>query len=115
MWGGGGGRGREEASREFLRTWNCDEKEPFGLPREVVDEYRRSLAFYAVTSYLLGLGDRHLGNILILPNGSVRNVDFEYVFGDDPKFYDELRLSGVEDPDLGSGWESEGSELPSAR
>ena len=34
---------------------------------------------------LLGIGDRHLDNILLLPSGQLMHVDFGYSFGEDPK------------------------------
>jgi len=44
-----------------------------------------SCAGACLLAFAMGLGDRHLENILITHNGYVVHVDFGYVFGDDPK------------------------------
>jgi len=35
-----------------------------------------------ISCYLLGIGDRHQGNMLITPNGHMFNIDFGYIFGE---------------------------------
>lgn len=44
-----------------------------------------SSAGACLLAFTMGLGDRHLENILITEAGYVVHVDFGYVFGDDPK------------------------------
>jgi phosphatidylinositol 3-kinase len=44
-----------------------------------------SSAGACLLAYTMGLGDRHLENILITQGGYLVHVDFGYVFGDDPK------------------------------
>lgn len=46
-----------------------------------------SFCGYLVICYVIGIGDRNLGNMLITKTGSFLHVDFSYVFGDDPKFF----------------------------
>ena len=62
--------------------------------------FLRSCASNAVLSYMLGIGDRNLGNILVMPTGEIVHIDFSYILGHDPKNNDltEMRItSGMVD------------------
>lgn len=45
----------------------------------------RSCVGSCISSYLLGLGDRHLENILLTSDGKIFHIDFDYLLGEDPK------------------------------
>ncbi|KAF2836754.1 phosphatidylinositol 3-kinase [Patellaria atrata CBS 101060] len=78
----------------YLRANNPDESAPLGVRKEAMDTYLKSCAGYCVITYLLGVGDRHLDNLLIAPSGHFFHVDFGYILGRDPKpFAPLMKLS----------------------
>ncbi|ESK92357.1 atypical pikk pi3k protein kinase [Moniliophthora roreri MCA 2997] len=56
-----------------------------GIEPGVIDTFVKSCAGYCVVTYLLGVGDRHLDNLLVAPDGHFFHVDFGYILGRDPK------------------------------
>jgi phosphatidylinositol 3-kinase len=61
------------------------EFDTLSIDPEIHDNYLRSSAGYSVITYILGVGDRHLENLLLCETGHLFHVDFTFVFGRDPK------------------------------
>ena len=69
----------------YLKEHNPDENEPLGVRKETMDTYIKSCAGYCVITYLLGVGDRHLENLLLAPDGHFFHADFGFILDRDPK------------------------------
>lgn len=77
----------------YLKANNPDSKADLGVRKEAMDIYVKSCAGYCVITYLLGVGDRHLDNLLLAPDGHFFHADFGYILGRDPKpFAPQMKL-----------------------
>uniref|UniRef100_A0A5F8HG43 Phosphatidylinositol 3-kinase catalytic subunit type 3 n=1 Tax=Monodelphis domestica TaxID=13616 RepID=A0A5F8HG43_MONDO len=75
----------EGSIQNFFRRYAPSENGPNGISTEVMDTYVKSCAGYCVITYILGVGDRHLDNLLLTKTGKLFHIDFGYILGRDPK------------------------------
>lgn len=73
----------ESIKGDIKGYWEGHNKTP-ALLNAAVQRYIKSLAGYSVITFILGVGDRHLENILMAGDGRLLHIDFGYIFGHNP-------------------------------
>ncbi|CCW62636.1 unnamed protein product [Phytomonas sp. EM1] len=74
----------QSVQRDMLKYLRQHNPTPSAM-QEAMDRYKRSFAGYCVITFVLGIGDRHLENILVAQDGRLLHIDFGYILGNDPK------------------------------
>ena len=92
--------------QDFLRSLAYDPNGLYNIKREVMDTYIKSCAGYSVCTYILGVGDRHLDNLLLHESGHFFHCDYSFLFGKDPKKYLPMRITQDMINGMG-GWKSD--------
>lgn len=70
--------------KNFSRKYHPNETGPYGIAPQVMDIYVKSCAGFCVISYFLGVGDRHLDNLLLTTSRKISHIDFGDILGRDP-------------------------------
>ena len=62
---------------------------------DILDKYMYSLVSYTIQSYFIGLGDRHMENIMITDDGRIFHIDFGFILGKDvyPTASSDIKLN----------------------
>ena len=78
---------KKKYSGEMRPYYNELSKGKEDVLESMLNSYINSCAGYCVVTYILGIGDRHLENLMINNKGRLFHIDFGYILGKDPKPY----------------------------
>lgn len=69
---------KENTLKDYILEKNGETEESIEM---ALDNFVRSCAGYCVATYVLGIGDRHNGNIMLTNNGHLFHIDFGHFLG----------------------------------
>ena len=73
---------QEGTINNYLQIHNPEKK--IGV---ILENYMKSLAFWTIFTYILGVGDRHLENIMLSSDGVLFHIDYGFILGYETKPY----------------------------
>lgn len=71
-------------NKKSLHTWFTSNRDKDIHMDTIRSNFIESLAAACVFEHVLGLGDRHSGNLLLRRDGTIFHIDYGWIFGNDP-------------------------------